>query len=79
VSKRKEKPLTTKSENILWSWKGEQELEGAATVLYNVDKDGDQIPHEVQAQKEDKLPTKRARRLPTTRHTDFLWLDINMN
>jgi hypothetical protein len=53
------------------SCKGEQELEGATTVLYNVDKDGDQIPHEDQTQKEDKLPTKRARRLPTTRQTDF--------
>jgi len=47
-----------------------------------VDKDGDQILHEEQAnrdqeQKEDKLPSKRARRLPTTRHNDFLWLDIN--
>ena len=49
-----------------------------------MDKDGDQIIHEEQAtrdqeQKEDKLPSKQARRLPTTRHDDFLWLDINMN
>jgi len=65
------------------SWKEGQELEGANTGSSNVDKDGDQIIHEEQAtrdqeQKEDKLPSKRAMRLPTTRH-DFLWLDINMN
>ena len=28
-----------------------------------------------QDQKEDKLPSKRARKPPTTRHEDFLWLD----
>jgi hypothetical protein len=72
MSKRKVKPPTTKSKDFLWSWKGEQELEGATTVLYNVDKDGDQISHEDQAEKEDKLATKWARRLPTKRHTDFL-------
>jgi len=27
----------------------------------------------------NRLPSKRARRLPTTRHDDFLWLDINTN
>ena len=64
--------------------KEEQELEGANTVSSDVDKDGDQILHEEQAnrdqeQKEDKLPSKRPRRLPTTRHDDFLWLDINTN
>ena len=53
------------------SWK-EQKLAGANTVSSNVDKDGDQIIHEEQAkrdqeQKEDKLPSKRARRLQTTR------------
>jgi hypothetical protein len=47
-----------KKDPIKMSWKGEQEPEGATTVLYNVDKDGDQIPHEDQEQKEDKLPTK---------------------
>ena len=51
---------------------------------HNVDKDGDQIIHEEQTnrdqkQKEDKLPSKQARRLPTTGHDDFLWLDISMN
>jgi len=66
------------------SWKEEQKLEGANTVSNNVDKDDDQIIHEEQAnrdqeQKEDKLPSKRPRRLPTTRHEDLLWLDINMN
>ena len=64
--------------------KEEQELEGANTVSSDVDKDGDQILHKEQAnrdqeQKEDKLPSKRPRRLPTTRHDDFLWLDINTN
>ena len=65
------------------SWKEEQNLEGANTVSSNVDKDSDQILHEEQAnrdqeEKEDKLPSKQARTLPTTRHS-FLWLDINMN
>ena len=36
-----------------------------------MDKGDDQVPHEDQEHKEDNLPTKRARRLPTTRHTDF--------
>jgi hypothetical protein len=27
----------------------------------------------------NKLPSKRARRLPTTRQDDFLWLDLNTN
>jgi len=58
------------------SWKEEQKLEGANTVSNNVDKDGDQIINEEQAdrdqeQKEDKLPSKRARRLRATRHVDF--------
>jgi hypothetical protein len=58
------------------SWKEEQKLEGANTVSNNVDKDGDQIINEEQAnrdqeQKEDKLPSKRARRLRTTRHVAF--------
>jgi hypothetical protein len=62
----------------------EPKLEGANTVSNNVDKDGGQVIHEEQAnrdqeQKEDKLPSKRARRLPTTRHDDFSWLDINTN
>ena len=62
----------------------EQKLEGANTVSNNVDKDDDQIIHEGQAnrdqeKKEGKLSSKRARRIPTTRHDDFLWLDINMN
>jgi hypothetical protein len=47
-------------------------------------KSGGRIIYEEQAigdqeQKEDKLPSKQARRLPTTRHNDFLWLDINTN
>ena len=51
-------------------------MKGDNTVSNNVDKDSDQIIHEEQAnreqeQKEDKLPSKQARRLPTTRH-DFL-------
>lgn len=51
-------------------------MKGANTVGNNVDKDGDQIIHEKQTnreqeQKEDKLPFKQATRLPTTRH-DFL-------
>jgi len=28
---------------------------------------------------DNRLPSKWARRLPTTKHGDFLWLDINMN
>jgi len=45
------------------SWKDEQKLEGANTVNNNVDKEGDLIIHEEQAnrdqeQKEDKLPSK---------------------
>jgi hypothetical protein len=27
----------------------------------------------------NRLPSKRARRLPTTKHGDFSWLDISMN
>ena len=50
----------------------------ATTVLSNVDKDGNQILHEDEEQKVENLPTKRTRRLPTTRHMDFLWLDTNM-
>jgi len=66
------------------SWKEEQKLEGVNIVSNNVDKDGDQITHEEQAktdqeQKEDKLPSEWARRLPTTRHDNFLWLDTNTN
>jgi len=71
-------------EPIKMSWKDKQNLEGANTVNNNIDKDDDLIIHKEQAnrdeeQKDDKLPSKRARRLPTTRHDDFLWLDINTN
>ena len=57
---------------IKMSWKDEQNLEGANTVNNNVDKDDDLIIHEQQAnrdqeQKDDKLLSKQARRLPTTR------------
>jgi len=70
-----------KKDSIKMGWREEQELEGANTVSNNVDKDGDQIIHKEQAnrdpkQKEDKLPSKQARRLPTIRHDDFLWRDI---
>jgi hypothetical protein len=66
------------------SWKDEQNMEGTNNVNNDVHKDDDRIIHEEQAnrdqkQKDDKLPSKRARRLPTTRHDDFLWLDINTN
>jgi hypothetical protein len=45
------------------SWKEEQKLEGVNTVSNTVNKDGDQIIYEEQAnkdqeQKEDKLPFK---------------------
>jgi len=58
-------------------WKEEQKLEGANTVSNNMDKYDDQVIHKEQAsrdqeQKEDKLPPKPARRLPTKRHDDFL-------
>ena len=51
-------------------------------VTQNEDKEA-QTTHEQQAgsnqdQKDDKLPSKRARKPPTTRHEDFLWLDRNM-
>jgi hypothetical protein len=36
------------------SWKEEQELEGANTVSSNVDKDGDQIIHEKQANRDQE-------------------------
>jgi hypothetical protein len=69
---------------VKMSWKEGQKLKGVNTVSSNEDKDGDQIIHEEQStsdqgQKEDNLPSKRARRLPTTKHDDFLWLDISMN
>ena len=49
-----------------------------------MDKNGGQIIHEEQPnrdqeEKEDKLLSKRVRRLPITRHDDFLWLDTNKN
>ena len=59
--------------------KGEQEKERTTEVPYKEDVDDDPIPQEDQAKKEDALPAKRTRRLPTTRHTDFLWLDTNVN
>jgi hypothetical protein len=73
-----------KKDPIRMSWKTEQNLEGANTVNDNMDKEGDLIIYEEQSnrhqdQKEDKLPTKRERRPPMTRHGDFLWLDINTN
>ena len=83
VSSIKEIFKLQKKDPIKMSWKEEKKLEGANTVSNNVDKHGDQIIHEEQAnrdqeQKEDKLPSKRARRLPTARHDDFLWLNITM-
>ena len=32
-----------------------------------------------QEQRENKLPSKRTRRPPTTRYDDFLWPDISVN
>lgn len=62
------------------NWKCELKLQ-EASVLNNVEKDGQIICGEQvnrdQEPNEDKLfPT---RRLPTMRHDDFLWLNINMN
>ena len=68
-----------KKNPIKMSWKEEHELEEPATVPNKADKGDDQLPYENQEHKEDNLPTKRSRRLPTTRHADFLWLDINTN
>jgi hypothetical protein len=53
-----------------------KEEQKANTISSGVEVDGGQIIHEEQATrnqepKEDKLPSKRARRLPTTRHGDF--------
>ena len=53
-----------------------------AEATQNEDKEA-QTTHEEQVgsnqdQKDDKLPSKRARKPPTTRHEDFLWLDRNM-
>jgi len=58
------------------NWKEEQKLEGTNTESNNVDKDGGQVIHEEQAnrdqeEKKDKLPTKRARKLPNKIHGDF--------
>jgi hypothetical protein len=69
---------------VILNWKKEQKFEGVNTVSNILDKDRGQITHEEQAirdqeQKEDKLPSKRARKLPTTRHDDFLSVDINTN
>jgi hypothetical protein len=65
------------------NWKEELKLEEANVLNNNVVKDG-QIIYDEQVNRhqdpnEDKLPSKRSRRLPTMRHDDFLWLDINMN
>jgi len=48
-------------------------------ILKWEDNQKDPAQKEEQEQKEDKLPSKRARGLPTTRHDDFLWLDFNTN
>jgi len=58
------------------NWKEEQKLEGTNTESNNVDKDGGQVIHEEQAnrnqeEKKDKLHTKRARKLPNKSHGDF--------
>jgi hypothetical protein len=59
-------------------------LEGTNASSNNMDKDDDQIIHKEQVfsdheHNEDKLLSKQSRSLPTTRHDDFLWLDIDMN
>jgi hypothetical protein len=50
-------------------------------VTQNEVKEPQSTPEEqacgTQDQKDDKLPSKRARRPPTTRHEDFLLLDKN--
>ena len=62
------------------NWKCELKLQ-EASVLNNVEKDGQMIYGEQvnrdQEPNEDKLFP--ARRLPTMRHDDFLWLNININ
>jgi len=42
-------------------------------IIYEDQVNRDQEPNE------DKLPSKQSRGLPTMRHDEFLWLDINMN
>ena len=71
-------PTSQNSKNTT-TMKGEQEKERTTEVPYKEDVDDDPILQEDQAKKEDALPAKRTRRIPTTRHTDFLWLDTNVN
>jgi len=57
----------------------EEMVEVAQTEVKEV-----QLTHENQIssnqeQKEDKLPPKRIRKSPNTRHNDFLWLDRKRN
>ena len=59
--------------------KGEQEKERTTEVPCKEDVDGNPIPEEDWAKKEAALPAKRTGRPPTKRHTDFLWLDTNVN
>jgi len=79
VNKKKSDPIMMKDreDQRIFS----EGTERIADVTQNEDKEA-QTTHEEQAggtqdPKEDKLPSKRTRKLPTTRHEDFLWLGMN--
>jgi hypothetical protein len=74
----KGKEQGAKKDHINMSWKEDQKLEVSNTVSNNVGKDGDQLIHEEQTnrdqvKKEDKLPSKQTSRQPTARYDDFFY------
>ena len=80
LNEEKSDPIMMKDREDQWI--NSEGTERIAEVTQNEDKEA-QTTHEEQAgsnqdQKYDKLPSKRARKPPTTRHEDFLWLDRNM-
>ena len=77
LNEKKSDPVMMKDQGI-----NSEGTERIAEDTQNEDKEA-QTTHEEQAgsnqdQKDDKLPSKRARKPPTTQHEDFLWLDRNM-
>ena len=70
-----------KEDPIYLSWREKQRMEQVNTGKANVKKDDGQISQANvdQEQLEYQLPSKQARRLPITRHDDFLWPNIHMD
>ena len=80
LSEKKNDPIITKDREDQEI--NSEETEKIVTDTQNEDKKA-QTTQEEQVgrdknQKDEKLPSKRARKPPTTRREDFLWLDKNM-